>query len=85
MKEITKRTIDNYVEHGLLPGSFVTAVLSNDLMGALGKADIDNRRDIFEICQYVWDTVPVAAHGSPQKVSQWLKRKSDERKKSHGG
>ena len=27
-----------YIEHGIEPGSFLTAVLSNDLMKALGKA-----------------------------------------------
>lgn len=79
MKQITKQTIDNYVQYGLIPGGFVTAVLSNDLMEAVGRADSENRRDLYEICQYVRDTVPIDGRGSVQKVSSWLKRKSDER------
>ena len=85
MKSRTKQTIDDYVRHGLVPGSFVTAVLSNDLMSAVANADTHNKRDLHEICEYVWNTVPMTAYGSPQNVSSWLKRKAEERKNERDG
>ena len=73
MKDSTKQTIDDYVSDGLPPGGFVTSVLENDLMGAFGRADTQNRRDLYEICNYVYNEIPANSHGSPEKVSAWLK------------
>lgn len=75
MKQTTKDTIDNYVKHGLEPGGFITAVLANDLMSALGRADTENRQDIFEIAQYVYNKIPSGCHGSYEKVDKWLANK----------
>ena len=33
----------NYVEHGIAPGGFMTALLSNNLTGALNGADVTNQ------------------------------------------
>lgn len=74
MKDDTKDTIDNYVNHGLEPGGFVRAVLENNLLLSLGKADEENRRDIWEICMYVYNDIPASCHGSPEKVDNWMKR-----------
>ena len=38
----TKAALDRYVNDRLLPGGFLTAVLSNDLFGAVGSADSEN-------------------------------------------
>ena len=78
MKRDTKETIDNYVTKNWEPGGFVTAVLENNLMEALGRADIVNREDIFEICEYVYNEIPSICHGSPEKVRKWLSRPADE-------
>ena len=40
--ETTQAGIMRYVEHGVKPGSFLTAVLSNDLYNATGRADQQN-------------------------------------------
>ena len=72
MKQSTKDTIDNYVKYGYEPGGFVTAVLENNLMESMGRADMENREDIFEICEYVYNEIPAASHGSPQKVIDWM-------------
>lgn len=77
MKQQTKLSLDNYVINGWEPGEFLVSVLENDLMGALGKADIENRRDIFEICQYVYNELPADSHGSPDRVRAWLNRDPD--------
>jgi hypothetical protein len=81
MKTVTKETIDNYVSNGWRPGGFVSAVLANDLMGALSSADLENRRDIFEICAYVYNNIPRNVHGSYEIVEKHLqsfRKKEDE-------
>ena len=35
--------IKRYVEHGVSPGGFLTALLTNDLTGALNRADVTNQ------------------------------------------
>ena len=40
--EHTKGALDRYVDHGLEPGGFLTAVLTNDLFGAVARADSEN-------------------------------------------
>lgn len=79
MKTTTKESIDNYVHLGIPPGGFITSVLANDLMEALGRADTENRFDIFEICQYIYNGIPSTCHGSYEIVDQWLKAKYEER------
>ncbi len=68
----TIETINNYVTKGFAPGDFVYAVLSNNLMEAFGRADDDNRRALFYICDYVYNEVPARAWGSPDKIAAWL-------------
>ena len=80
MKSLTKQTIDDYVNHGIPPGGFVMAVLENNLMESFGRADIENRRDLFEICEYVYNEIPAPCHGSPEAVSKWLRSHAEVRK-----
>lgn len=77
--EITKQTIDDYVAHGLKPGGFVTAVLANDLMEAFGKADLENRRAMFSIVEYVHNHVPYGLTGSYGAVCAHCQRKHRDR------
>jgi len=73
MKVETQESIDNYVNKRWEPGGFLTAVLANDLMQAFGKADIENREDMFEIVSYIYNRTPIVCHGSYEKVEEWLK------------
>lgn len=65
--------LNRYVLHGIMPGSFLTAVLENDLMRAMACADEYNKRHIFELCQYIFNHLPSSCHGSPAKVDAYLK------------
>ena len=47
---VTKKTIDDYVEHGYMPGHFVMAVLENNLTQAFGAADSNNTKYMRNIC-----------------------------------
>lgn len=55
-----RASLDAYVrgEHPYPFGSFVTAVLANDLVGALGQADDENRANIFEYASYLYNEMP---------------------------
>ena len=85
MNNSIKEGIDRYVNHRIPTGAFLEAVLSNDLKGAFGRADEDNRRDLFEIVSYCYNEIPGDCWGSPERVSAWLKQEdapaepSDER------
>ncbi len=61
-----------YIEKGIPPGSFLEAVLSNDLMGALAKADATNQYALPAYGRYIYNNVPSACHGSSEKVDAWI-------------
>ena len=73
VRQDTIDTINNYVTKGWEPGSFVMAVLENNLMEAFGRADLGNRASLFEICDYIYNYIPSGAHGSPERVQAWMK------------
>jgi hypothetical protein len=64
--------IRNHADHHHPCGSFVTAVLQNDLMEALGRADEYSKSALFEIVRYVRWEIPANCHGSVEKVHAWL-------------
>ena len=68
-------SINRFVEYGLEPGSFVKAVLSNDLAGAFNAADTDSEAGIRDILKYVRWEIPAESWGSPAKVEAWLNSK----------
>lgn len=65
-------SLDRYVNHGIEPGGFVTAVLENNLMEAIGRADHININYLKDICGHIYNNLPASCHGSPAKVEQWL-------------
>jgi hypothetical protein len=79
MKTDTIEGLTSFMVHGVPPGDFLRAVLKNDLMGAMGKADEQNRNDIFEICKFVYNEMPHTCHGSAEAVDEWIKTKAAER------
>jgi len=72
--EDAKESLGRYVEHRIPTGSFLQAVLENDLMGAMGQADETSRENLFSICLLVYNEIPSNCHGSPEKVTAWLSR-----------
>ncbi len=71
MKEI-RESLNRYVEHKILPGGFLTAVLENNLKEAVFRADARNEKRLKDICMVIhWD-LPSGCHGSPEKVKAWL-------------
>ena len=58
-------------------GSFVTAVLCNDLRETIERADPDNRLTLLQIVSYCHNEIPGMCWGSQQKVEAWLKVPQD--------
>ncbi len=59
------------------PGSFLTAVLCNDLRGAIGRADHINKRKICDIVSFCMNVLPAVAWGSEDRVRSWLDQPID--------
>lgn len=65
-------SLDRYVKHGIPPGSFLLAVLSNDLMQAVNRADEESAANLREIVSHVYNRLPSGSHGSMEKVEAWV-------------
>lgn len=76
--EHTQDALTRYIENRLSPGGFLTSVLSNDLFGAMGRADIMNRYAIYEICMWLYNEAPSNCFGSPEKVREYLEGKDND-------
>lgn len=67
-------SFDRYWQHGLPPGSFCTAVLANDLIGAAHKADHWNKNILADIAKWVSVNAPRGSWGSYEAVQGWLEK-----------
>jgi len=63
--------IENYVVHHLLTGGFLRACFSNDLIGAVSRADFEALKALPSIVNYIHYFTPSECHGSPEKVTKW--------------
>ena len=63
-----------YIEHGIPPGSFLTALLSNDLSETFGRADETNQNAIRDYVVFLHCDAPAPCWGSPTKVALWIER-----------
>lgn len=79
MKPDTKIILQDYIAKGTPPDGFFKALLENDLRESFGRADIDNRNDLFEIVSWLWNYAPAMCWGNPQKVRDWVQMKQVER------
>ena len=65
-----------YIENGIRPGDFLTAVLENNLTQAFGSADSTNRPLIGTVyVEWLYWEIPAPAWGSPTKVAAWIAHK----------
>ena len=70
-----KEALNRYTQDRIPTGGFLTAVLENNLMEAMGRADTINRYNLYDICTYIYNELPGHIHGSPEKVKQHLENK----------
>lgn len=68
--------ITRYLENGIDPGSFLSAVICNDLSGAVRCADNQNIHLLPEYVRFFYWEVPSDAWGSPEKMEAWMQSRS---------
>lgn len=71
--EHIKASLERYQNDKIKPGSFLTAVLENNLTEALARADWENKLRLHEIVSYVYNNIPMSIWGSPEAVRNHLK------------
>lgn len=59
-----------YISKGIEPGSFLVAVLANDLLGAITRADYINKALISSYHDFLV-TIPMGSKGSYDAVAVW--------------
>ena len=70
-----------YLVDGIRPGSFLTAVLENDLQEAVMRANpMVNLLALPQLLRFLFNEAPSVSYGSPERVSIW----SATRRKDHG-
>lgn len=67
--------MSNYLLHHIQPGSFMTAVLSNNLRESVACADEINSRLLKEWVMFMYNELPADSWGSPEKVNNWLSKR----------
>jgi len=65
--------IERYIKHGISPGHFLTAIITNDLREAVSRADDENIENIPAYVNYFYNVAPAACWGSPEIMDSWIK------------
>lgn len=68
-------SLDRYLNHGILPGGFLQAVLSNDLAGACERADSINLANIPAYVGYLYNEAPRNSYGSYEQMIAYAEAK----------
>ena len=64
--------IVNYINHHIMPGSFLQAIFENNLVDAVGQADPQNLYNLPAYASYLYNEVSADCWGSPEKVKKWV-------------
>lgn len=72
MREDLYGALERYLNNGIMPGSFLTAVLENNLCEAFGRADSGNSANLKNIVGYIYNNFPSNAWGSRERVDNYL-------------
>ena len=70
--ELTLDSIKRYIESGIPTGSFLEAVLCNDLAAAVARADQWNLSALPAIVGYLYSECPRECWGSLETVNAWI-------------
>lgn len=64
--------VERYFLQGIPGGSFLTALLSNDLIEAFARADDENADNMRRWAQFLYNYAPCGSYRSPEAVRDWL-------------
>jgi hypothetical protein len=76
LPEHMREGAEDYIEHGHKPGSFLRAVLENNLIEAFGHADDTNLAAMHAWAEWLYNETPSACWGSPAKVTAWMEARN---------
>lgn len=65
--------LSRYVFDHIPPGSFLQAVLENDLRAAVERADHINQQLLPQYVKLLYNHAPMSCWGDPERVAAWLK------------
>lgn len=69
----TREALDRYAQDGVRTGSFLRAVLCDNLFEAVQRADMENKPELSIIVKYVYNRLPCECWGSEKRVDAFLK------------
>lgn len=70
--EWAKESLLMYADLGTPTGDCLRAFLANDLMAAVGRADVDTGRRFVAIASFIYNRIPSQSHGSYEAVDAWI-------------
>jgi len=79
LPEHMQESMRRYIEEGARPGSFLSAVLENNLVRAFSRADEINSIYMINFARFLYNEAPLDAWGSEQAVRDWIQSKWEER------
>lgn len=71
LPEQFREGVQLYIEHGIQPGSFLRAVICNDLREAVNRADAHALEVLPELVRFFYWEAPAKCHGSHYKMTMW--------------
>lgn len=71
-----RTALADYLAYGHPTGDFLKALLSNDLYGALHRADLENRMRLPNYIDYLTQHADPRAYGTHERYDTWVKTKA---------
>lgn len=63
--------LDQWLCHGIVPGGFLRAVLSNNLIDSIVRADLRSREALPRLVQFLLDQAPEGSFGRPSVLEDY--------------
>jgi hypothetical protein len=71
--------LTRWIEQGIPPGHFLTALLTNDLRETFERADDANVECIGDYLKFLYCHAPAGCWGSPERFDSWAKAHEEKR------
>ena len=70
----TREALERYFLYAFEPGSFVKAVLCNDLVSSVARADHFNKPALADIVRWLIDNAPEGSWGHEEYYQEWINK-----------
>lgn len=67
-------SLRRYVLKGRRGGDFMWALMSNNFVAVVGRADDDVRKVLPDLANYLWNRCPSTCWGSQEEANAWVKK-----------